>query len=325
MNRLVVVVVAAIVVVLPAVALADPAGPTDYRTEIVGVDPPVPDLGLAMLGGDSFLELTAPPGVEVAVVGYEGEPYLRFDPDGTVHQNLRSPSTYLNEDRFAETELPPEADAAAEPEWVQVADDGRYAWHDHRTHWMNPQPPPGAEPGDTILEAVVPLRIDGEAVLVTVRSEFVAPPGPWASSLGAVVGLVLAAGAVRAGSTAPRVALVVLATAALGVGLWERFSMPTEAAASPLVFLLPAGALLFALAARPGSPVAGIAAAASAVQLVGWSIVRWGVMVEPILPTDAPWALDRFVTGMVLAGGAWLLATSVRSVVRGPAGAAEAS
>lgn len=30
------------------------------------------------------------------------------------------------------------ADIAPEPRWLEVADDGRYVWHDHRIHWMQP-------------------------------------------------------------------------------------------------------------------------------------------------------------------------------------------
>ena len=40
------------------------------------------------------------------VEGYEGEPYVRIQPDGTVEINQDSPSFYLNQDRFGEAPVP---------------------------------------------------------------------------------------------------------------------------------------------------------------------------------------------------------------------------
>ncbi|MET0663722.1 MAG: hypothetical protein ABWZ42_11380, partial [Ilumatobacteraceae bacterium] len=42
-------------------AFADPAGPTDYRSEVVSVDPSTADIGVEIIGGDSFVQLTAQP------------------------------------------------------------------------------------------------------------------------------------------------------------------------------------------------------------------------------------------------------------------------
>ena len=134
-------------VVLAAVfstpVFADPAGPTDYRSEVVSVDPPSDDIDVEIIGGDSFVELTAQPGTDVVVVGYRGEPYLWFRPDGTVWENEKAPTTYQNLSRFG-TDAPAAADPEAEPDWHQVASDHRWAWHDHRTHWMQTTRPLGA-------------------------------------------------------------------------------------------------------------------------------------------------------------------------------------
>ena len=95
-----------------------------------------------MLNLDDRIQLRAEPGHEVVVLGYEDEPYLRFGADGTVDVNERSPAYYLNQDRFGEVEVPPDADPAAEPRWAEVAAAGTYDWHDHRIHYMAEGTPP---------------------------------------------------------------------------------------------------------------------------------------------------------------------------------------
>ena len=149
-------------------ALADPPGPTDYMSEVTEIDPGVTGISIEIIGGDSFVLLAADNEVTVDVVGYQGEPYLRFLANGTVEENQVAPSKYLNEDRYADSEMPDEASAEADPEWQIVSSDGSFAWHDHRTHWMNEVPPPGSAPGDTVAEGVVPLVVGGVEVDVTV-------------------------------------------------------------------------------------------------------------------------------------------------------------
>ena len=62
---LVVAVVGTAVLVPAGVAHADPAEPTDFATEIVGIEPATPTIDVGVVGGDSFVELTAEPGTEV--------------------------------------------------------------------------------------------------------------------------------------------------------------------------------------------------------------------------------------------------------------------
>lgn len=122
-------------------ALAHGGGPdaTNYLSTIIS--PGLAGLEWEMFGGDSLLQLTNTTDIQVVVQGYENEPYLRFTPGEGVFENIHSPATYYNDNRYANVELPPEADATADPEWRQVADGNTYAWHDHRAHWMSPVPP----------------------------------------------------------------------------------------------------------------------------------------------------------------------------------------
>ena len=132
---------------LALLALASPAaiahqGNPNFRSEVTGSSPGV---DAEVLSLDDRIEIRAEPGHEVVVLGYEDEPYLRFLADGTVQVNQRSPATYLNEDRFAEVELPAQADAEAPPEWSDVAAHDTYDWHDHRIHYMGEGTPPQVE------------------------------------------------------------------------------------------------------------------------------------------------------------------------------------
>ena len=163
---------------------ADPAGPTDYRSEILSIEPPTSSVTLEVIGGDSFVQLSADPAAEVLVLGYFAEPYLRFLPGGEVQENRNSPTTYQNEERYG-SDAPDFAQADADPDWVTVADDGTYAWHDHRAHWMQPIRPAGKAPGDRIVEQVIPLVVDGADVDVTVISVWQDEPSMVPAILGA--------------------------------------------------------------------------------------------------------------------------------------------
>ncbi|MEL6982054.1 MAG: hypothetical protein AAFO29_06490 [Actinomycetota bacterium] len=328
-----------------APAAADPAGPTDYRTEIVAVEPATPQIELAILGGDSFVQLVAQPGTEVMVTGYRGEQYLWFQADGTVRQNELAPSRWLNDDRFGEAVIPPEADALAKPEWTVVADDGRYAWHDHRAHWMNTARPIGAEPGDVILEAVIPLEVDGEPVSVQVRSELLAAPSPLPAILGAaaaLVGGVLLLARWRrgspssAGSESPAgpsigslavlALMVVVAALATYAGVAAVQGLPAEAAPGAILWLLPLVAALAGAAAivvvrgeRLAKPmrvlVVQLALVLASFELLLWAWLRREALLRALIPTEAPQWLDRAVVAGAAAAGLVALAAAAATIM----------
>ena len=154
-----------------ALAAAGPAlaheGNPDYRSDIA--EPPA-GLSAQMLNYDDSIQVEAEPGHELIVYGYEDEPYLRYLADGTVEVNRRSPSGYLNEDRYGETEVPAEAASEATPDWDPIADHGRYAWHDHRVHYMSRTVPPAVtdESVETkVFDWRVPIELDGRRDALT--------------------------------------------------------------------------------------------------------------------------------------------------------------
>lgn len=291
------------------VAAADPPGPTDFMSEVTEIDPDVPGFSIAIIGGDSFVLLSVDAGVVVEVVGYQGEPYLRFLSDGTVEENQAAPSTYLNEDRYAAGEVPSGAAADAAPDWKVVADDGSYAWHDHRTHWMNPVPPPGQVPGDRVVEGVVPLLVDGVEVDVAVVSVWQQPPSPLPVLLGLMTGALFAYMALRRRDRQLVSVVLFLAISSTIVGVGAYLSVPSETGPPWSLWVFPAtSALLTLLVAVAGTSGGWVERQRrtllliAALELIGWGIAHWGWLWPSILPTALPYWLDRFVASMVLVG-----------------------
>ena len=73
-----------------APAAADPPRPTNYRSTVTNVTPALPvGAEVRVIGGDSLIELSLPPGHTAVVADYPGSnedeavPYLRFDADGS--------------------------------------------------------------------------------------------------------------------------------------------------------------------------------------------------------------------------------------------------
>ena len=189
------------------VALAD-AGSENFRSELRDVKPEVSGLHVEVVDGDDALELRNETGKPLLVRGYNGEPYVRISADGKVEVNVRSPSRYLNEDRYGQTPVPDDADAKAKPKWELVGSDGAYEWHEHRIHWMSEERPPQVKDEHEeakVFDWNVPLDVGGEPVEL-VGTLFWAPADddhdeagglPIAALLGAAGGLaVVGAGAV---------------------------------------------------------------------------------------------------------------------------------
>lgn len=303
------------IALLPSVAGADPAGPTNFKSTVVSIEPPVQGLKVEILGGDAFVQLTAPPGVDVMVMGYEGEPYLDFTSSGTVRENQLSPAKFLNEDRYGQTVAPPQATADAEPAWRQVSDTNAWAWHDHRTHLMTGAPL-GTSPGDTVAEGGIPLVVDGQSVLVTVETTWMPAPNPvpWiAAGIAACIGVGYLCWKGRSKSTYVGFALAVLAAAA---GLSDYLSMPAEARSSAAAWVLPLVSIGILAYGRMRGGGTGLAADILAgIQLTSWGYGRLNQLNKAILPGDLPYWLERVVTIVVLIGGAGLVVAAVLGIV----------
>jgi hypothetical protein len=125
-----------------AASAAAHAGNPNYESLVNGVTPNIPGFSVVVINGDDRLEAVDRSPATVVIDGYQQEPYVRMDPDGTVAVNLRSPAYYLNSDREGTAPIPASANPKATPDWKVVAHDGRFQFHDHRMHWMGAKNPP---------------------------------------------------------------------------------------------------------------------------------------------------------------------------------------
>jgi hypothetical protein len=120
-------------------------GNPNFRSEVTGVTPSSDGLDVQVLNFDDSLRLTNRSGEDLVIEGYDGEPYARIAADGTVELNRNSPAYYLNDDRFAESEVPADVEAGTPPDWERVDGSATLTWHDHRMHWMSRTEPPQVE------------------------------------------------------------------------------------------------------------------------------------------------------------------------------------
>jgi len=166
--------------VAPHIAQAHEGNP-NYRSTVTAIRPDVPGVRVEVLNYDDRLALLNRGSSVVTIEGYDGEPYARVWPDGPVEINRRSPARYLNDDRFAQVAVPPTADADAEPAWDLVGRNGRFEWHDHRTHWMvADRRPPQVTDEQTrtkILDWKVPMRVGERDGAITGELLWVGLPG----------------------------------------------------------------------------------------------------------------------------------------------------
>jgi copper transport protein len=162
------------------VAHAHGGGGTDYSSDVRAVAPAEAGISVQVLDRDDRLALRNGSGRTVVVEGYGGEPYARLRADGTVEVNERSPALYLNEDRFADVDVPATADEDAPVRWRVVDRSGRFEWHDHRIHWMGAERPERVrdpERRTKIFDWRVPLRVGEQRGSVTGTLTWVGRPG----------------------------------------------------------------------------------------------------------------------------------------------------
>jgi hypothetical protein len=200
LRQLLVAAVAALVVAPVASGHGDGAA-RGFRSAVESIRPAPSGLTVRVLDSDDELQLRNETGRTIVILGYDGEPYLRFSGDG-VFRNARSPASYLNLDRYAKVDVPAEADPKAPPRWERVATGAIWAWHDHRIHWMSPIDPPRVRANPDrphhLFDWQVPARIEGRRLAISGRLDY-SPPADDRSLLPLVIGAGLGVAITAAG------------------------------------------------------------------------------------------------------------------------------
>jgi hypothetical protein len=171
-----------------------PGGTASPYTSTVGlIVPAVPGVFAAVLGQDDRLWIDDSVHRPLVVLGYEGEPYLRFDRTG-VYRNANSPATYVNRVRYGAVAVPASATQDAKPRWVLVSRQEDYQWHDHRIHWMSTIPPPVVRRDPSkphrVFRWTVPVLVDGRRHAIVGTLDY-APPAKKGGSMVAVVAAIV--------------------------------------------------------------------------------------------------------------------------------------
>jgi hypothetical protein len=165
---------ASIVVVAAAAALVTAAGAAahggtrtqGYVSTFSAVEPNVLGVSVNVFGPTNKFRLANYSGKTVVVLGYQGEPYLRFS-GLAVEENLASPTRYLN----ASEPVPATAALGAKERWHRVARSSSFTWHDDRILWTAAEPPAAVRKAPdephVIFKWRIPATADGKPFRMT--------------------------------------------------------------------------------------------------------------------------------------------------------------
>ena len=155
-------------------------GNPKYLSQVDSITPRIDGVTVDVLNRDDRLLLHNTSGEDVVIGGYDGEPYARVLADGTVQVNTDSEAYYLNEDRFADVDVPAGVDSKGAPRWKEIDRTGRFEWHDHRAHWMGTDTPPQVK-DDSVRTRLygwsVPLEVGGTTGAIRGTLFWTPPPG----------------------------------------------------------------------------------------------------------------------------------------------------
>ena len=176
-------------------AAAPPAtaheGNPNYLSQVAAITPRTDGVTVEVLNRDDRLLLQNSSGEDVVIAGYEDEPYARVLADGSVEVNTDSEAYFVNEDRFANVDVPAGVDSKGQPRWKEIARTGRFEWHDHRAHWMAAGTPPQVDDESVrtkVFDWDVPIQVGGKAGAIS-GSLFWTPPADGGAPLGLILGV----------------------------------------------------------------------------------------------------------------------------------------
>lgn len=311
--------------VVPAhLGSGDSVRPRDTESTISTVNPAVPDgVTVDVVGSDTFLRVRAS-GRRIEVPGYEGEPYLRLDVDGTAWVNENSKTAVLNGDRYGSTDLSG-FDPGDGENWTRLDRRGVLMWHDHRSHWMSPKPPAPVDATGKVQDFSVPVLVDGVrheiagAIFLRSRSS------PWWWGIGVLATAVFVLLAV-ARRRMFAVAVPVTGSVAALAGVVQWFGLPDGARVTPLLAVFGAAAAVIGgtgmiVAARRRDSFGALtgaslhAGAGAMLVAVGWMTADH--VRSAYVPGLSPEWIARMLVPVVLAAGIVATLDGVTRVVKG--------
>ncbi len=180
MSRVLSVALVAAAFLAPTAAAHGDGGARGFRSTVTSVRPSLDGVTVEVRDADDRLLLRNDGRQDVVVLGYDGEPYLRFAAAGGVFRNANSPATYLNEERYGGVDVPASASAAAEPRWERISRGRSYEWHDHRIHWMSTIDPPQIHRAEDephhVFDWNVPGTVAGKPLTIAGSLDYEPPP-----------------------------------------------------------------------------------------------------------------------------------------------------
>lgn len=150
---------------------------------IDAIEPRLPGVTIQVhISAADQLVVENPTTTELAVVGEQGEPFLRIGPDGAF-ANTRSPTWYRSNDPTGSFPVPPQADPLAPPEWARVSREPAWGWFDHRLHRAALTAAPAGDGPVTLERWRVPMRYGEREVVVRGRRIYSVPRGAFTSAV----------------------------------------------------------------------------------------------------------------------------------------------
>ena len=212
-------------------------------------------------------------------------------------------STWYNKERYGSDFGADVVDHDAAPEWLQIASNCTLAWHDHRIHYMSPQPPVNAKPGDVIVADSIPFTIDDISVAVRVESSLVERPSLLAPLVAAAGALLLVVGVIGRTSAALQRLMVAASLAGLVIGGAQYLWAAPGTGPQLTSFALPLLATVLGGSAIVSNRTSSIQR--NGVQLISsiflglWVLRRKEVLDAALLPTSLPYWVDRAGTAAI--------------------------
>lgn len=318
------------------------ASASNYRTRITAISAHIPGVDVKVVEVGNRLELSNTTERDVIVLGFKPasenpEPFLRIGPRG-VFENLKSPATYASRARLSTSAVPAIArHPEGTPRWRKISNGHSWRWHDHRVHWMLPQPPaavrkaPGKE-HPIITGWELGLVYDGTRK-IAVSGDLTWVPGPsklpW-------IGLALALGLVtlalgRWRSASSPAGRVLVAAVLIGLSLLDAARLSGVASDSGRSFASAVGSNVQGIAAWVLAAAAGVQTARkglrAAMPLIGaagvmfalGSAVDLDVLSHSQIPSTAPAWVSRLGVTAGLGAGLGLAAAAALRLTDPPA------